>query len=105
MKPVNEGSTCTITARYRDAGGAEFTPSTARYRIRDTTNNRILLDWTSYTPASDTDDLIIPASLNAIYNDRKQYQDHAVAVQVNPGLDTQVTSEIVYKVKNLSAFK
>ncbi len=104
-KVINEGSGCTITARYYGNDGRALSPATVRWRLKDITNNRVLRDWSSITPSGTSDTITVPASLNAIYDDRRQYQDHALSVEANVGLDNQFASEITYKVKNLSAFR
>jgi hypothetical protein len=69
------------------------------------TNDRLLQDWTPITVTSDTAQIVVPASLNAINNDRRRYQEHALSVQANVGETEQYTDEVRYKVQNLSAFK
>lgn len=101
MKPVNEDSAARFLARFYNASGDEHTPATAQWALRDVTNDRELQPWTSITVSGTTHTLEIPASLHSIYDDRKQYQEHALSIQTDVGLSTQYTSEIQYRVKNL----
>jgi hypothetical protein len=73
--------------------------------LRDVTNSRVIQDWTSYAPTGTTETIEIAASLNVIHDDRRPFQEHAFAIQVEPGADTQFSDEVRYKVKNLKAFK
>jgi hypothetical protein len=105
MNTVKEASVCTVRARFFDGNDVPATPTSARWRLRDVTNDRLLQDWTPITVTSDTAQIVVPASLNAISNDRRRYQEHALSVQANVGETEQYTDEVRYKVQNLSAFK
>lgn len=105
MNIVKESSACTIRARFFDENDVPATPTTAQWRLRDVTNNRVLQDWTTINVTSSTVQIVVPASLNAISNDRRAYQEHALSVQANVGDSEQYTDEVRYKVQNLSAFK
>lgn len=101
---VEEASACTIRARFFDQLGAAVSPSTLRYRLRDVTNCRTIVDWTDLTPGSYVD-IPIDAQSNAIYNACNPYEDHALTVQANYGTDTQFADEIRYAVQNLKGFQ
>lgn len=105
MNIVKESSACTVRARFFDEVDIPATPTTVRWRLRDVTNGRLLQDWTSVSATSPVVEITVPASLNAISNDRKQYQEHALSVQADAGDTDQYTDEVRYKVQNLSAFK
>jgi hypothetical protein len=90
---------------FFNSNGQAFAPTSARWRLRDVTNKRVIQDWTSFTPSDTTEDIEIPASMNEIYDDRQAYQEHAFAIQAEPGADSQFSDEVRYKVKNLKAFK
>ena len=105
MNIVREASVCTIRARFFDDNDIPATPSSVRWTLRDVTNGRLLQDWTSITATSDTVEITVPAQLNVINNNRRQYQEHALSVQANVGDTEQYTDEVRYKVKNLRAFK
>jgi hypothetical protein len=104
---VNEGSAFTLTARFFDEGVATA-PTTARYRIRDLSNDRIVLDWTAITPATSVD-ITITATNNAVYRDnskkRFNFEERVVTVQANYGLVSQYADEYRYLVKNLRGFE
>ncbi len=105
MKPVNEDSTCTFTAKFYSTNGNPFSPTSARYRVKNVTNNRVVLDWTALAVGGTEIDILIPASLNKILSNRNLYEEQALAVQAEPGADGQFTDEVVYRIKNLKAFK
>lgn len=105
MHTVKESSACTVRVRFFDDNDVPATPTTARWRLRDVTNERLLQEWTDITVASPVVTIIVPASLNAISNDRRRFQEHALSVQANVGETEQYTDEVRYKVQNLSAFK
>jgi len=104
MLTVREGSVCSIRTRFFDAQKAPVIPSTARYRLRDLTNNRTIVDWTEMTPDSYVDVQISPES-NAIYRDNCSYQEHAFVVQADAGLATQWVDEVRYQVQNLRGYQ
>lgn len=101
---VNEGSLYTLTARFWGDTNAAITPAAARWRLRDITNNRLLQDWTSLTISTTSVAIAVSPTLNAIYDDSKPFQTHALSVEAEPGTSNQYTEECVYRVKNLSAF-
>jgi hypothetical protein len=101
---VREGSVCTIRARFFDDQAIPTAPTTVRYRLRDVTNNRTIVDWTDLTPDLYVEVEISPDS-NAIYNDRCTYQENAFVMQADPGLPTQWVDEVRYQVQNLKGFE
>ncbi len=106
MKPVNEGSSCTATVRFYDTEGAAFVPSSARWRLVDSTNNRLVQDWSEIVPPDTEVDIEIPYSLNTIYNDRNLYEERTITVQADTGsTNSQFSEEVRYKVRNLRGFK
>lgn len=105
MNIVKESSACTVRARFFDENDLPATPTTVRWRLRDVTNGRVLQEWATISASSPIVEITVPASLNAISNDRKQYQEHALSVQADTGDTEQYTDEVRYKVQNLSAFK
>lgn len=104
---VNEGSTCSIVAAFFSASNAVLTPATARYRIKDVSNDRIVKDWTVVTPAHEIQ-IDISAQDNGIYGDGgrsfKRFEDRVVVVQANYDTDAQYTKETAYRIKNLRGF-
>jgi len=105
MRPINEDSAATFTIKFRNNDGNLFTPQSAQYRLRDVSNDKVLRDWTAMPTLASEVALVIPAELHVINNNRLSYQEHALAVQADTGLDTQYSEEVRYKVKNLKGFK
>jgi len=99
---VNESSAMTVRARFFNETGALVSPTTARYLIRDISNDRLVRDWTSLSPAS-TIDISVTASDNEIQQStRKRFERRVVTVQADEGTATQRTDEIEYWIRNLA---
>ena len=106
MKPVNEGSSSKATVRFYDDSGAAFVPSSAKWRLTDSTNNRTLSDWQAIVPLAAVVTIEIPYSMNAIYNDRNLYEERTITIQADTGsVSSQFSEEVRYKVRNLRGFK
>lgn len=105
---VKEGNPLTVTMTFRDEDNVVYTPSTVRYRIKDLTNNRVVLDWTSVTPDS-TVDIVITPSLNDIYDtdtrNRRRFEERSVVVQADYGTDSQFVDEFLYRVINIRGYE
>lgn len=102
-KMVNESSTMTVQARFYNASNSLATPNSARYLIRDITNDRVVRNWTSVTPAS-TINIEVTAEDNEIFSSQrrpKRFERRVMTVQANAGEDTQYTDEIEYWIRNL----
>lgn len=101
---VNESSAMTVRARFFNETGDLVTPTTARYLIRDISNDRLVRDWTSMSPAA-TVDIQVTASDNDLYEHArrgKKFERRVVTVQADTGTATQRTDEIEYWVRDLA---
>lgn len=101
---VNESSAMTVRARFFSEGGSLVAPTTARYLIRDVTNDREVRSWTALSPAA-TIDIPITASDNDLYESprrERRFEKRVVTVQADQGTATQRTDEIEYYVRNLA---
>jgi hypothetical protein len=101
---VPESSANTVRARFFNETGDLVTPTTARYLIRDISNDRLVRDWTSISPAA-TIDIAIAASDNEIYDTgrrERRFEKRVVTVQADAGTATQRTDEIEYWIRNLA---
>lgn len=103
---VNEASNFTLRAKFFGTGSAAATPSTVRYRIRDLSNDRIVRDWTTLTPAA-VIDIDVAASDNEIYrdNDARRFEERVLVIQANYDEETQYADEFRYVVRNLHGFE
>lgn len=105
---VKEGNPLPVTVDFFDASNTAYTPTTVRYRIKDLTNNRVVLDWTSATPASSVTITVTP-SQNSIYDEdtrnRLRYEERSVVVQADAGTDDQFTDEYIYRIINLRGYE
>lgn len=99
-EPIEEGSTCTFRVQFFDASGDAVTPLTARYRIKDLTNDRIVRDWTSVNAAPSVDIVIIASDNNIYRNARRRIEERSLVVQANHGTDTQYVREELYRIRN-----
>lgn len=104
---INEASTATVAVRFYGTSNVLLTPSTIRYRIKDVSNDRVVKDWTTVTPASSIE-IVIAAEDNEIYMDGsrpfRRFEERVLAVQANFDTSTQFTEEIRYLIKNLRGF-
>lgn len=101
---VNESSAMTVRARFFNETGDLVTPTTARYLIRDISNDREVRAWTTLSPAA-TIDIPITASDNDLYEhsrSRKRFERRVVTVQADEGTATQRTDEIEYYIRDLA---
>jgi len=104
MKTIAEGSAHTIVTRFFNEQNLPVVPSTARWRLYDVTNSRVVTDWADFPiPLSPVVSTLIPASSHVIVRDDLTRQEHAFIVQADTGLDTQISAEEHYYVRNLSA--
>jgi hypothetical protein len=101
---VNESSAMTVRARFFNETGDLVSPTTARYLIRDLSNDRVVRDWTSLSPAA-TVDIAVTATDNDLYQAarrERRFEKRVVTVQADTGTATQRTDEIEYWVRNLA---
>lgn len=99
---VNEASACTVRVRFFNDTGDLVTPASARYLIRDLSNQRVVRDWTSFDP-TDVTDLQITADENNVYDTAasRRFEKRVVTVQADTGQASQKTNEIEYWIRNL----
>lgn len=100
---LNEGSAVVFRTRFFDADDVAVTPTTARYRLRDLTNCRTIIDWTELVPAHSID-IPITATSNAIYSTCTGEQQNCLTVQANYATDNQFAEETHYVLRNLRGF-
>lgn len=101
---VNESSTLTVQTRFYNLSNDPTAPNSARYLIRDVSNDRLVRDWTAVTPAALVD-IEIAASDNDIYDPtprQRRFEKRVLTVQANPGEATQYTDEFEYWIRNLA---
>lgn len=99
---VNEASTMTVQARFYNSSNSLSAPESARYLIKDISNDRIVRDWTDLTALAAVT-IEITADDNAMYTNRRQkkFERRVITVQANHSEETQRTEEIEYWVRNL----
>ena len=96
----DERSAFTATVRFRDrATASASTPTTAEYRLYNITNQTLVKDWTSLTPAGEVS-IAIDASNNVILGDGITEAMQFLVV-ADRGLSTQTTETAHYMIKNL----
>jgi hypothetical protein len=100
----NEASAMTVRARFFNESSDLVTPTSVRYLIRDLTNDRLVRDWTSLSPAA-TIDIQITADDNDLHTGtrrNRKFERRVVTVQADTDTPTQRTDEIEYWVRNLA---
>jgi hypothetical protein len=100
VREYNEGDTIDVTFSFFDPDWVFATPTTVRYRIHCLTENRTVREWTSLTPSQSVE-IAIASSDNAIINAGNVRERKQVQVQVYTGLSTQKTHTREWFVKNL----
>lgn len=101
MATVNEESVLTFTVVPINEAGSKFTPGTARYRLDDTASDAEIIAWTEIGTPSDSMEVVIPASANAIINAAVAYEHKTFTFQTDFGTDSQHSDDVIYRVKNL----
>ena len=108
MKPTNEGSFKKLRVAFFDTNGDPFVPTSAQWKLTDTTNvadpaaGKLMQDWTDITPLALSVVITIPSSLNIINNDLNAYEERTFTVKAEPGNENgQHTEDVKYKVRNL----
>jgi hypothetical protein len=104
---VNEKSTFTVRARFYGANNAPQAPATLRYRLRDISNDRIVIDWTELSTGTYVD-IQVSAEANAIYDDTlksfKNFEERVLVIQTDYETPDQCADEFRYVVRNLKGF-
>lgn len=96
----DERSAFTATVRFRDRETATAsTPTTAEYRLYNLTNQVVVKDWTSLTPAAEIS-IAVESSNNAILS-KGCTEAMQFLVAADRTLSTQVIESACYLIKNL----
>ena len=98
---VMEDSSFTATVNFRNrAGAASLTPTTIHYRVDCLSSGEVITDWTQVGTPSTSNTIAITKEMNDIKTcgDRERKQ---LVVQIDRGLDTQVTNAKNWQVQNL----
>jgi len=97
-----EGSSFTATAYFR-LGNASTVPTTARYRIDDSTTGDAIRAWTDLTPAASIEIAITPDD-NQIVSSTRREERRQITIETNTGLDTQTRERLTWVVKRIEEF-
>lgn len=100
MSIKNEGDSFSIIAKQFDVDGSPFTPSTARYRIHDITNDRSIRSWTTITPDTEMT-IYITSGDNVIISERSRLEHRQLTIQTNYDEDNQKVGVFDWDVRNL----
>lgn len=103
---VNESSVLDLEAKFTTNTRQPVVPESVRYLIKDVTNDRIVRDWTTVTPAQ-TINIQVTSTENDIYGApvrRYFFEERVISVQANYDTDTQYADEYRYLIKNLWGF-
>ena len=96
----DERSAFTAKVRFRDRSTASAsTPTTAEHRLYNLTNQCVVKDWTSLTPAAEIS-IAVDAGNNAILS-KGVTEAMQFLVAADRTLSTQVIESAYYLIKNL----
>lgn len=98
---VYEQSAMTCVASFREATAAAV-PTNAYWMLEDQLSGCEIQAWTSLTPASEIS-FSVPATLNLMRNETRQYERKVLSVASDYGLSTQLVHSHVYDVKNIAS--
>jgi hypothetical protein len=102
----NEGSTFSMEVGFESRPGAQTTPSTVHYQLKDLSNDRTIRDWTEVTPGAVVT-ISITADENEVYHDsrRRQFlETRALVVAANKDTSLQFVDEYYYLIRNLRGY-
>jgi len=100
-RTFNELTPVTVTVVPKDATGAPFTPTNARYRVDDCRSENELVGWTALTP-SEAIQITVPGSANAIVDDNlNKPEEKVITVHLDADEVTEQFAQYLYRVKNL----
>jgi len=99
-RTFNEDSTATFVVRPIDKDNAQFTPTTARYRLDDFQTREELIAWTALVASTEMT-ITIPASAHVIQRLSRKRERKVLSVQLDNGLTSEANEEHIYWVKNL----
>lgn len=104
---VDEASTFTVEGFIAGTANVPSTPTTLEYRIVDLTNDRVVRDWTTITPAA-IFSINIVATDNEIYNDsrksRYRFEERVIVISANRDTDLMFNKEERYLIRNLRGY-
>ena len=103
MNVINEKTTLLVQCSFADENGAPVTPAAGSYRLDDMGSGAQIADWTTFTPAAATYDLMITDAQNAILNAAREVEKKKLTVSFTFGSDSKkATGEYIYAVRNLA---
>ena len=102
MRRFNEGTNVVAAVTFLDSDNSPSIPSTVHYRLRNTTANRTVIDWTSVSPATALE-IDIPAQSVAIVSQSRRTERQQLTVVANKDTAAQITEVVEWIVVNLDA--
>jgi len=98
---VEEEASFVATVSFRDREtDAASTPTTIDYRIDDITSQKVIVDWTSVTPASSVT-ITVPSSANEIKQNSSAKERKQLIVQTDRLLSTKSSNSARWWVTNI----
>lgn len=100
MRTINEGSAITVNAAPRDEDNLPVTPSSAQYRIDCLTTGVEVLGWTAIASPTDSNDIDVPGTLNAIVSTNNPRERKQLVFQTVAGGETR-NDTLDWEVRNI----
>lgn len=104
MITINEGTTCFVTATFRDQDGAPVTPTALSYRVDDVGSGAVIKDWTTVTPVS-PEYIVELTAENYIIVNTSVREERLITFRWEYDTTKQGTGEYRYLVRNLSKIR
>ncbi len=99
---VQEESSFTATVYFRLVDAATV-PTTARYRVDDTTTGKAIRAWTDLTPAASIEITMNPND-NLIVSNTRREERRRMTIETDTDLDTQTRTNAYWSVKSIDEF-
>jgi len=101
LETVNEGTTCYITATFKDKNAANAAPGSARFRVDCKTTGAVVAEWTAIASPTAIQEIEIDATLNVMQSESNVNELRRVTVEGTYGADDKITDKYEYQLVNM----
>jgi hypothetical protein len=97
---VQEGDSFPVSAYFRDRTTAEAdAPSTVSFRVDCLNTGQVIKDWTS-AAAGESTSILMQSEYSAIVSRSNATEQRQLTIRANKDASTQVSSRVIWVVKN-----